>query len=151
LTLHQNLSQRTVYTNFVQATGVGIPLNDLIKKSGVEIKTKPKYYQGLSVGGKKRADWAQAPGGNVKVIEEKIPPLLQAAHNGSLDSVEWFMSDAPMRRYKEFAQSNKHDKRIKTLEESGKGFDKTIGKWLIASSEFMNSPWFSIETDLTKT
>ncbi len=66
----------------------------------------------------------------MRVVEESIPPLLQAARVGSLDSVEWFMSDAPMRRYKEFAEANKHDKRIKTLAESGKGFDKTIGAWL---------------------
>jgi hypothetical protein len=112
---------------------VGIPLNELVQKSGVEIKTKPRYYQGLSVGGKKRADWAQAPGGNQQVIEEKIPPLLQAAHLGSIDSVEWFMSDAPLRRYKEFAEANNNDKRIKTLE-SGKGFDKSIGIWLNSKS-----------------
>lgn len=119
-----------------QATGVGIPLNALVQKSGVEIKSKPRYYQGLSVGGKKRADWAQAPGGEVQVVEEKIPPLLHAAHVASIDSVEWFMSDAPLRRYKEFAESNKHDKRIKTLVQSGKGFDKTIGNWLDAKSRF---------------
>jgi hypothetical protein len=115
---------------------VGIPLNELIAKSGVELKTKPRYYQGLSVGGKKRADWAQAPGSHQRVIEEKTPPLLQAAKLGSLDAVEWFMSDAPMRRYKEFAETNKHDRRIKTLEE-GKGFDKTIGTWLNAKCKFI--------------
>lgn len=114
---------------------MGIPLNELVQKSGIEIKTKPRYYQGLSVGGKKRADWAQAPGENTRVIEEKIPPLLQAAHSGSIDSVEWFMSDAPLRRYKEFAEANKNDKRIKTLESSGKGFDKSIGAWLNAKSK----------------
>ena len=72
--------------------------------------------------------------GNMQVNEDKRPPLLRAAHGGCLDSVEWFMSDAPMRRYKEFAEANKHDKRIRTLEESGKGFDKMIGKWLDANS-----------------
>jgi hypothetical protein len=45
------------------------------------------------------------------------------------------MSDAPMRRYKEFAEHNKHDKRITTLQETGKGFDNTIGIWLDAKSE----------------
>jgi hypothetical protein len=47
------------------------------------------------------------------------------------------MSDAPMRRYKEFAESNKHDERIKTLEEAGKRFDKTIGTWLTAKSKLL--------------
>jgi hypothetical protein len=122
---------------------VGIPLNELIATSGIEVKTKPRYYQGLSVGGKKRADWAQAPGEYARFDEAKIPPLLEAAYAGSIDSVEWFMSDAPMRRYKEFAESNKHDKRIKTLEDSGKGFNKTIGNWLTAKSKlhFLLTGW----------
>ncbi|TVY42900.1 Uncharacterized protein LSUB1_G001614 [Lachnellula subtilissima] len=127
--------QTSMLAEMIKATGVGIPLNDLIQKSGVEINDKPKYYQGLSVGGKKRADWAQAPGGNVAVAENKIPPLLLAAYGGSIESVEWFMSDAPMRRYKEFAEKNEKDKRIKSLTESDKGFGKTIGKWLDTKSE----------------
>lgn len=47
---------------FIKAAGVGIPLNELVKKSGVNFTEKPIYYQGLNVGGKKRADWAQAGG-----------------------------------------------------------------------------------------
>ena len=88
------------------------------------------------MGGRKRADWAQAPDSQVHVVEERIPPVLQAAKAGSIESVEWFMSDAPMRRYKEFAGVNQHDKRIRTLEESGSGFDRTIGKWLSNKSKF---------------
>lgn len=38
----------------IKRTGAGIPLEHLVKKSGVEIKEKPKFYQGLSVYGKKR-------------------------------------------------------------------------------------------------
>ena len=38
----------------IKRTGAGIPLDHLIKKSGVEIKRKPRYYQGLTVYGKKR-------------------------------------------------------------------------------------------------
>lgn len=49
------------------------------------------------------------------------------------------MSDAPMRRYNEFAEANQHDKRIRTLEESDKGFYKTIGSWLNLQSEFIRS------------
>ena len=45
------------------------------------------------------------------------------------------MSDAPLRKYKEFAEENKHDKRIKTLQDTGKGFGKTIGIWLNVKSE----------------
>lgn len=38
----------------IKRTGAGIPLDHLVKKSGVEIKQKPKYYQGLTVYGRKR-------------------------------------------------------------------------------------------------
>jgi len=140
------LGRTEMLAEMIKSTGVGIPLNELIEKSGVEIKDKPKYYQGLSVGGKKRADWAQAPGGHVNVVEERIPPLLQAAHMGSIESVEWLMSDAPMRRYKEFAEKNKNDKRIKILDESNKGFDNTIGKWLNTSSKFFSDSTISFRT-----
>ena len=79
---------------------------------------------------KKRSDWAQNPHGNAHhVVEETSPPLLTAARNKNIDSVEWFSSTAPLRKYKEFAEANKNDKRIKTLQE-GKGFDKTIETWL---------------------
>lgn len=38
----------------IKRTGTGIPLDLLVKKSGIEIKQKPRYYQGLTVYGKKR-------------------------------------------------------------------------------------------------
>lgn len=38
----------------IKRTGAGIPLDHLVKKSGVEMKEKPRYYQGLTVYGKKR-------------------------------------------------------------------------------------------------
>lgn len=38
----------------IRRVGAGIPLDHLVKKSGVEAKAKPRYYQGLTVYGKKR-------------------------------------------------------------------------------------------------
>ena len=38
----------------IKRTGAGMPLDHLIKKSGVEMKEKPRFYQGLTVYGKKR-------------------------------------------------------------------------------------------------
>lgn len=38
----------------IKRTGAGIPLDHLVRKSGVEMKKKPRYYQGLTVYGKKR-------------------------------------------------------------------------------------------------
>lgn len=47
-----------ILAKLIKRTGAGIPMDQLIKQSGVEIKEKSKYYQGLSVYGKKRQDWA---------------------------------------------------------------------------------------------
>ena len=38
----------------IKRTGAGMPVDHLVKKSGVEVKDKPRFYQGLSVYGKKR-------------------------------------------------------------------------------------------------
>ncbi|KAI1107653.1 ankyrin [Jackrogersella minutella] len=117
----------------IKRLGAGIPIEDLVKKSGAELKVKPRYYQGLSVYGKKRADWAKA-GRNlvVKPTASNIPPLLTAALKGSLESIEWFVSDTPTRHYLEFGKSKvaQEDTRLKHLTEAPGGFDRAIGKWL---------------------
>lgn len=132
------LGRTELLAGAIRRTGAGIPLEDLVKKSGTELKVKPRYYQGLSVYGKKRADWARA-GRNlvVKTTGSKMPPLLTAALYGSLESVEWFVSDAPMRYYLEFGKSKtaKEDPRLKHLNEAPGGFDRAIAKWLGVQSK----------------
>ncbi|CAJ2513477.1 Uu.00g015960.m01.CDS01 [Anthostomella pinea] len=117
----------------IRKTGAGIPLEHLVKKSGVELKVKPRCYQGLTVYGKKRADWANASRNlMLKPTGSNIPPFLTAAVEGSLESVEWFISDAPMRHYLEFGKSKiaKEDPRLRHLNEAPGGFDRAIMKWL---------------------
>ena len=124
--------------NIIKRTGVGIPLDDLVKKSGVEITKKPKFYQGLSVHGKKRADWANA--GRETQAEEagaQHPPLLHAARLGSLESVEWFSSDAALRCYSEFADNHRDDVRIQNLAKSKGGLEAAISKWLNLRSHLL--------------
>lgn len=72
----------------------------------------------------------------------RTPPLLFAALAGNLDSVEFFLGDAPHRLYSEFSKSkaSKEDSRFKHLKESPGGFDRAISKWLGADSKhFINS------------
>ncbi len=38
----------------IRRTGAGLPLEHLVKDTGVELQVKPRYYQGLTVYGKKR-------------------------------------------------------------------------------------------------
>ncbi|ETS87326.1 hypothetical protein PFICI_01154 [Pestalotiopsis fici W106-1] len=128
-----SLGRTDMLSDVIARFGAGIPLEHLVKKSGVEMKTKPKYYQGLTVYGKKRSDWANA-GRNVivKATGSQVPPLLTAAVEGSLASVEWFLSDTPTRQYLEFGKSKvaKEDPRLKHLKQSPGGFDRAITKWL---------------------
>ncbi|EMR81433.1 putative ankyrin repeat protein [Botrytis cinerea BcDW1] len=128
----------TMMAEMIKRCGAGVPLGTLVSSSGVELKTKPRYYEGLSIGGKKRKDWARPPAHTrtYNPFERQFPPLLEAAHMGNIESVEWFMSDAPMRHYKEFAERNKDDLRIRTLE-SGKGFESTISNWLEMNNELL--------------
>lgn len=66
----------------------------------------------------------------------KTPPLLHAALAGSIESTEFFLSDAPNRLYGDFGKSKaaKEDSRLKHLRDSPGGFDRAISKWLGADS-----------------
>ncbi|KAH8717239.1 Uncharacterized protein HC256_001939 [Beauveria bassiana] len=124
----------------IKKTGAGVPLDNLVKKSGVQVKQKPRYYQGLTVYGKKRNDWATA-GRNMVVRTSGVqtPPLLHAAMGGRLESVEFFLSDVPHRLYNEFAKTKqaREDSRLKHLMEAPGGFNRAISKWLGADNELV--------------
>ncbi len=38
----------------IKRTGLGIPLERMVQDSGVDLQQRPRYYQGLTVYGKKR-------------------------------------------------------------------------------------------------
>jgi ankyrin repeat protein len=122
----------------IKRTGSGIPLDDLVKKSGIVIPEKPKFYQGLSVHGQKRADWANA-GREVQSQPAGVqhPPLLHAARMGCLESVEWFSSDGVLRCYSEFTDNHRDDIRIQNLAKTKGGSDAAINKWLNLRSHLL--------------
>lgn len=85
-----------------------------------------------------RKDWATA--GRKMVVRStgvKTPPLLLAALDGKVESVEYFLSESPHRSYSEFGKSraSREDSRLKHLKDSPGGFDRAIAKWLGADSE----------------
>lgn len=41
-------------SDMIKWAGAGLPLEQLVEKTGVELKDKPRFYQGLTVYGKKR-------------------------------------------------------------------------------------------------
>jgi ankyrin repeat protein len=122
----------------IERTGAGIPLDDLVKKSGVKVPENPKYYRGLSVHGKKRADWANAGRDTQCEPEgEQHPPLLHAARVASQDSVNWFLSEAALHCYSEFADSHRDDAQIQNLGMVKGGLEASITKWLNLRSHLL--------------
>ncbi len=123
----------------IGSSGAEFPLDALIKKTGREETTKPTYYQGLSIGGKRMTGWARERGGQRSyrsAIHESMPPLLLAANRGNLATVEWFLSDTPLRLYKEWYEKNKDEPRLRKLAEAPGGFESSVGQWLKQRSEF---------------
>ena len=125
------LGRTEMIGEIIKHTGAAMPLQKLVKTSGVEITEKPKYYQGLSVHGRKRKDWADAGRGVMHtIVENEQPPILSAAFQANLESLEYFLSDAPLRRYTEFTKSHSSDKRIAALSKSEGGLQNTLENWL---------------------
>lgn len=48
----------------------------------------------------------------------------------NLDSIQWFLSDQPEIKYKEFAFTYKNDERLKLLSETQGGFQDVLSSWL---------------------
>ncbi|KAL2141434.1 hypothetical protein VTI28DRAFT_2434 [Corynascus sepedonium] len=105
-----------------------------------KLQVKPRYYQGLTVYGKKRNDWAKAGrnranrhGGTEK------SPLLIAASASQIETFKWFLSDTPLRQYLAFANSKgaRNDARLKHLAQTPGGVEGAISKWLNDQSELV--------------
>ncbi|KIW09024.1 uncharacterized protein PV09_00918 [Verruconis gallopava] len=123
----------------IKSTGCGIPFEDLVKSSGVQSHESSKYYQGLSVYGRKRADWAAA-GRQTQIRVSsgtQISPLLLAAQSGTLEILEYFLSDTPLRLYQEFLTAYKDDMRVKRLSRGLGGVHKAISDWYHANQEYL--------------
>ncbi|KAK3341505.1 hypothetical protein B0T25DRAFT_344013 [Lasiosphaeria hispida] len=139
-TLAVQLGRTELLAEIIRRTGAGLPLENLVKETGIELKDKPKYYQGLTVYGKKRQDWA-AQGRNVvsRPSGVETSPLLIAAMAGRIDSVEWFLSDTPSRHYLDFCKSEGAlaDERLKHLGQVPGGVEGAISKWLGDQSDLV--------------
>lgn len=130
-----------VMAELIRRTGSGLPLEHLVEGSGVELKEQPRYYQGLSVYGKKRKDWANA---GREVAEQPrdenstTSPLLRAAEARCIESIQWFLSDAPLRLYLEFAKSKgaQEDARMQHLGRAPGGLEGAIARWLDDQGKF---------------
>ena len=116
----------------VKGAGVQLPIKAFVKHAGVKEAERPKYYPGLSIGGKKMTKWAQERDHRYTTDfeNEKTPPLLLAAHSGCLATTEWFLSDTPSRLYKEFGADSSEDPRLKILAKAPQKYSQAVDSWL---------------------
>ncbi|CAH0034010.1 unnamed protein product [Clonostachys rhizophaga] len=118
----------------IAQTGAGVPLETLVRELDLKEKKKPKYYQGLTVYGKKRSDWANA--GRQTVAESRCglscSPLQYAARSGSIESVRYFLSERPYQLHSDFGGSSlaSRDPCIRLLNKVPDGYNRAVSKWL---------------------
>ena len=130
--------QPHMLAELMKRTAIGLSIDELARAHGAnDSTTAPQYYQGLSVHGKKRKDWAVAgrDSTGIEETEPQVPPLLRAAHSGTLEQVEWMLSDAPLRCYKKFAQAHQDDKRLQKISSSEGGFEGAVQGFLHSRSQ----------------
>lgn len=121
----------------IKRTGAGMPIDEFVEKSGVKLAERPEFYQGLTIRGKKRADWARAERWQGGQEKSKSSPLLVAASYGKLDSTKWFLGKEPGQQYVAFTKAYEHDKRLKHLEKSAKGVEGALMNWLKSRSKWL--------------
>lgn len=113
----------------IKRFAIGISIDKLALEHGAnDTLAKSKYYQGLNVRGAKRKDWANA-GRHSSGMEEpgsQISPLLMTAYHGTLEQMEWMLSDAPLRCYKEFSSTHQDDRRLQRISECPGGFEGAV-------------------------
>lgn len=125
------LGRIQIAAEMIRRSGSGIPFTTMAQASGVELPDRPKYYQGLTVHGKKRADWSNKTFRSfTRTNTEFNSPLLEAARFGSLEGVEWLLSDAPVRHYVEFVEAHQDDDNLKLLALIPGGATGAIKKFL---------------------
>lgn len=119
----------------IRFKAAGLPLAKLSENSGVKVHKEPEYYQGLSIRGKKRTDWASAGRPEPKGSPEGRPPLLISAMHGNLTTTEWFLGTAPGRYYLEYFNSHSEDENVQILAKSKLGLEGSLLNWLQTRSE----------------
>lgn len=92
---------------------------------------KPQYYQGLTVYGTKRKDWASnsypAFGTRSGQVQK---PVQIAVYFGQLESIKWLLSDRPFKCLQEFMKAHPGSTRTRLLTKQGDGLGFLLQKGL---------------------
>ncbi|PYI05666.1 ankyrin repeat protein [Aspergillus sclerotiicarbonarius CBS 121057] len=122
----------------IRYTGAELQADNLLQDCGIKVKEeKPRFYPGLSIRGKKRADWAAAGRGMTGLRQRQEDPLLIAAFLGSLSSVQWFLSSAPIKTYVKFIKGHEQDDKLKLLSQSVEDMEGPLMGWIQSRNDFI--------------
>lgn len=130
------LGRTDCMAQIIRNTAVGLPLAKMSETSGVKAEEEPRYYEGLSIRGRKRKDWANAGRSEHQAPPEERPPLLVSAIQGSLSSTEWFLGTTPGRLYLEYVNTHTDDQNIRKLAQSKLGLEGSVLNWLQTRSKY---------------
>lgn len=138
LQLAIKLGRTDCMAKLIKNTAVGLPLAKMSETSGVKAEEEPRYYQGLSIRGRKCKDWANAGRSDQRAPPAGRPPLLVSAMQGSLSSTEWFLSTTPGRLYLDYANSHREDQNVARLAQSELGLEGSVLNWLQTRSKYIS-------------
>ncbi|KAK2738639.1 hypothetical protein FQN57_006957 [Myotisia sp. PD_48] len=124
-------------------------LSSMVEKAAAGMSLKPpktkdttedsKEYRGLTVHGKKKAEWALKESsydsnrynyGDYNVTPKADTPLLLALRLGTLESVKWALSEKPLELYLKFMSTYKDAEFLKPLLAVEGGIEKHVASYL---------------------
>ncbi|RPB14615.1 ankyrin [Morchella conica CCBAS932] len=125
------LGRITMLEEIMKTIPFGIPFEELEESDEELQQQKPQFYQGLTVYGTKRKDWASSsyPAYGTE-SDKKHKPAHVAVSCGNLASIKWLLSERPYECLKEFMIANPNHIRAKILKKQGDGLGFMLQKGL---------------------
>lgn len=115
----------------MKTVSFGIPWSELEEADEELQMQKPQYYQGLTVYGTKRKDWASSSYPVFGNMSDKVQkPAQVAVYYGQLESIKWLLSDRPFKCLQGFMEAHSGSMRTKLLTKQGDGLGFLLQKGL---------------------
>lgn len=105
----------------------GIPYSRLEKKDEEHQKARPKYYEGLTVDGRKRGDWVNRSFPAYSNTGDSLRKPIQAATVcGNLESIKWLLSDRPLICLRNFLAKHPSSRHARLLQKQGDNLEALL-------------------------